>query len=286
MNNIIDADVVRSAVNKRKKDDNKNTVGSLLSICGSYGMTGAAVMSAKASLRSGIGLLKIAAPKSVYPIMAQAIPQAVFYPVEDGKIGEFDFCEKSRYCNGLLVGCGLSVNSNTTRLVRRITEGSSLPMVLDADALNIISAEPEILLRAKAEAVLTPHRREFSRLINRDIQDVNSEPERLAREFAVKYRVVLVLKDAVTLVASPDGELMLNADAGNPGMACGGSGDVLAGIIASLIAQGAKPFEGACAGVYLHALAGDLAKERFGEISMLPTDIIDCLPQAFKSCGF
>ena len=282
----IDKNLVKSTVKKRPADSDKTTVGSLLSICGSYGMAGAAIMSSKAALRSGIGLLKIATVKSIYPIIAQAVPEAVFYPIDDNFISDFDFIEKSKYCGAVLAGCGLSVNNNTRELVNNIIKFSEIPIILDADALNIVSENPSVLTENDIVKILTPHDREFSRLNGKDISEVKNNREELAVEFAEKYNVILVLKGHKTLVVNPSGEIYYNKELGNAGMASGGSGDVLAGIIGSLIAQGFEPFKSAASSVYLHALSGDIAKEKFGEISMLPTDIIDCIPTAFKSLGY
>ena len=279
----IDKNIVKTTIKRRSPDSDKSTVGSLLSVCGSYGMAGAAIMSSKAALRSGIGLLKLCVPRSIYPIMAGAVPEAVFYPVEDVAVGDFDFLSKSRYCGAILVGCGLSVNSETRSFVKRIISDSDIPLVLDADALNIISENPEVLKSSNTIKIITPHDREFSRLCGKDLVEVKSNREELALNFSKEYNVIVVLKGHKTIVASPDGDLLYNDTLGNAGMATGGSGDVLAGVIASLTAQGFDPFKSACSGVYIHALAGDIAKEKYGEISMLPTDIIDCLPEAFMS---
>lgn len=278
----IDKNLVRSAIKKRRPDSDKTTIGSLLSICGSYSMAGAAIMSAKSALRSGIGLLKLAVPKSVYPIVAPVVPEAVFYPVEDNFLSDFDFIEKSKYCRAILIGCGLSVNNATRELVENVILKSEIPLVLDADALNIVSENTSILSKANVPIIITPHDREFARMLGCYPEMLNGKREELSLKFAERYGVIVVLKGHKTVVANPGGDVLYNEQLGNAGMATGGSGDVLAGIIASLIAQGFECFKSACSGVYIHALAGDIAKEKFGEISMLPTDIIDCLPNAFK----
>ena len=278
----IDKNFVKATIKRRSPDADKTTIGSLLSVCGSYGMAGAAIMSSKAALIIGIGLLKLCVPRSIYPIMAGAVPEAVFYPVEDTSIGEFDFASCSRYCGAVLVGCGLSVSSETRSLVRRIVRKSVVPLVLDADALNIIAEAPDILKQAETEITLTPHDREFARLCDREAGQIKTDREKYALMFAEKYNVNVVLKGHKTVVASPNGDLLYNETLGNAGMATGGSGDVLAGVIASLTAQGFGSFKSACAGVYIHAVSGDIAKDKFGEISMLPTDIVDYLPESFK----
>lgn len=281
----IDKYLVKATIKRRSPDADKSEIGSLLSVCGSYGMAGAAIMSSKAALRSGIGLLKLCVPRSIYPIMAGTVPEAVFYPVDDVAVGDYEFLSKSKYCGAILVGCGLSVNSETRSLVKRIISDSEIPLVLDADALNIIAENPEVLKDSKAVVTITPHDREFSRLCKKNLSEIKSNREELALSFAKDYNVNVVLKGHKTIVAAPEGDLLYNDTLGNAGMATGGSGDVLAGIIASFTAQGFDPFKSACSGVYIHALAGDIAKEKLGEISMLPTDIIECLPDAYKEFG-
>lgn len=280
MNCPIDRNIVKSVLKPRPKDSDKTTVGTLFSICGSYGMAGAAIMSAKSALRSGIGLLKLAVPDSIYPIMVPTVPEAVFIPYKN--INQLDIERMTRYCSAILCGCGLSVSDTSREIVRRVIYQSELPLILDADALNIISEDTDILSYAKGEVVLTPHDREFARLLGIKPDILRGRREELAVKFAKLHNVIVVLKGSKTIVASPSGDYLYNEQLGNAGMATGGSGDVLAGVIASLTAQGSDPFRCAAAGVYIHALAGDIAKEKHGEISMLPTDIIDCLAEAYK----
>lgn len=282
MNYPIDKNLVKSTIKKRSPESDKTTVGSLLSVCGSYGMAGAAIMSSKAALRSGIGLLKVAVAKSVYPIVASAVAEAVFYPIDDNFISDFDFMEKSRYCSAILAGPGLSVNNATYELVEDMILKSEIPLILDADALNILSGNTSLLKSAKAPVILTPHDREFSRLLGCYPEMLKGKREELALKFSERYGVIVVLKGHKTIVASPSGDILYNEELGNAGMATGGSGDVLSGMIASFTAQGFEPFKAAASGVYLHALGGDIAKEKFGEYSLLPTDIIECIPEAFK----
>lgn len=282
----IDKNIVKSTIKKHPPESDKTTVGALLSICGSYGMAGAAIMSSIAALRSGIGLLKIATAKSVYPIIAGAVPEAVFYPLEDNYISDFDFIDKSRYCSAILAGPGLSVNNATRELVCDIVLKSDIPLILDADALNILSSDTDILRESKAPIILTPHDREFARLIGCYPENLSGRRGELAVKFAERYDVIVVLKGHKTIVASPSGDVFYNEELGNAGMATGGSGDVLSGMTASFVAQGFDIFKSAASAVYMHALAGDIAKEKLGEFSMLPTDIIDCIPEAFKRLGY
>lgn len=282
-----DKNIVRRAIAKRPADANKGTMGSLLCICGCYGMAGAAIMAGKAALRCGLGLLKTALPKSIYPIAAQSILESVFFPLDEtdgGKISKVNIpflLKEAEKSNAVLIGCGLSVCDDTKDIVYSFIENCTVPMVLDADALNCVSQNPEILLRAKSRIIITPHPGEMARLCNMTAQEVNSDRAQIALKFAKKYGVVTVLKGAGTIIASENGRVMINRT-GNSGMATGGSGDVLAGMTASLLAQGADSFDCAAAAVYLHGLAGDIAAEKFGKISMLPTDICDCIYLAFE----
>lgn len=274
------------AVLNRPDDSNKGTLGSLLCICGSYGMAGAAIMAGKAALRCGIGLLKIAVPKSIYPVCATNILESVYYPLEETSNGVIsskntdfllEMCEKS---SAVVIGCGLSVCDDTKNLVQSVITNCEKPLVIDADALNCICNKPEILKNLKAPAIITPHPGEMARLLHSTPKTVNSNRENTAIDFAKKFGVVTVLKGAGTIIASPDGEVYIN-HTGNSGMATGGSGDVLSGIIGSLLAQGASPINAAAAGVFLHGTIGDLAAEKLCKISMLPTDMIDMIPTAY-----
>ena len=283
-----DINILKKAIAPRPDDAHKGTMGTLLSVCGCYGMAGAGILSGTAALRSGLGLLKCALPKSIYPIMAARLPESVYLPLEenaDGRISALNLPYLlSQKSDAVLLGCGLGVCGDTKAIVEDFIRSCERPMVLDADALNCIADDPEALKNAKAPIIITPHPMEMARLCGVTAAEVNDNREMTARTFAARYGVITVLKGAGTVIASPDGKARINMT-GNSGMATGGSGDVLAGICASLIAQGKVPFDCACAAVYLHGLAGDFAAKRLGKISMLPSDIIDELPNAFKACG-
>ena len=284
---IIDKSLVNSGIVKRTQESNKGTYGSLLTICGSYSMAGASILAGKGALRCGIGLLKMAVPKSIYPIVASAIYESVYYPVSENESGTHNkyetpfLLEKSKESNAVLIGCGMQNNRDTYFIVNSFLEKCTVPIVLDADALNAICSNLDALKLAKVPVVITPHPKEMARLLKVSVAEVQSNREQVAVNFAREYNVYVVLKGHNTVVASPNGDVFVNTT-GNAGMATGGSGDVLAGMISSLIAQNPKkPLECACAGVYLHGMAGDIAKVKFGEISMLPTDLINCIPKAF-----
>lgn len=283
MSEIIDRNIVKCALTKRSENADKFSVGTMLSICGSYGMAGAAIMSGKAALRSGVGLLRMVIPDSIYTVMASSIFEAVFCPVKDGTAAkDVYFIQKLNNNNAVLAGCGLSLDSRARDLVKTIIETAEIPVVFDADALNIIADNLDILRDISAPVVVTPHIGEMSRLTKLDADVIANDRGKYALDFSKRYNVITVLKGHVTVVASPDGRVMRNENAGNAGMASAGSGDVLAGIITSLIAQGSDPFLSACAGVYIHAVSGDIAKELLGERSMLASDIIECITKAFE----
>ena len=285
-----DKNIVKRAVPNRPIDANKGTMGTLLSICGSFGMAGAAILAGKSALRCGVGLEKLAIPKSIYPIAAGSILESVFLPLSetaDGKISRTNIPRlllEAKKSTAVLLGCGLSVCDDTKALVKSFVENCTAPMVLDADALNCIADNPGILKKRKSDIIITPHPGEMGRLCGITAKEVNADRVDVALSFAKKYGVITVLKGSGTIIASPNGQALLNTT-GNSGMATGGSGDVLAGMTAGLLAQGKSAFDCAAAAVYLHGLAGDFAAEKLGKISMLPSDIIDYIAQAFKSSG-
>ena len=285
-----DKNIVKRAVPNRPIDANKGTMGTLLSICGSFGMAGAAILAGKSALRCGVGLEKLAIPKSIYPIAAGSILESVFLPLSetsDGKISRTNIPNlllEAKKSTAVLLGCGLSVCDDTKALVKSFVENCTAPMVLDADALNCIADNPEILKKRKSDIIITPHPGEMGRLCGITAKEVNADRVDVALNFAKKYGVITVLKGSGTIIASPNGQALLNTT-GNSGMATGGSGDVLAGMTAGLLAQGKSAFDCAAAAVYLHGLAGDFAAEKLGKISMLPSNIIDYIAQAFKSSG-
>ena len=282
---VTDIGFVRSVLPVRPDDANKGTMGTLLSICGSYGMAGAAMLAAKAALRMGVGLQKSALPQSIYPIAAANLWESVYLPLSETANGSISAANTAALLadrhTAVLIGCGMTVCEATRELVISFLEKSEAPMVLDADALNAISGDPSVLKRAKAPVIITPHPAEFGRLTRMTPREVNADREAQAARFASEYGVVTVLKGAGTVIASPKGDVMLNPT-GNSGMATGGSGDVLAGMTGALLAQGAEPFSAAAAAVFLHGMAGDIAAERLGKTSMLPSDLIECIPAALR----
>ena len=284
---IIEDAKVKKAIPTIKKSAHKGSRGTALLVCGSYGMAGAAILSAKATLRSGAGLVKLALPQNVYPIAASSLLEAVYLPCKsspDGAISheEFDLILSNAIrSNAVLLGCGCGNTKELYELTELLISNTTTPVVIDADGINAISNDISILMKSKAPIVLTPHPAEMARLLNVDTEYVQTHRFELARAFAQKFAVTLVLKGSNTVIALKDGSLFVCMH-GNPGMATGGSGDVLAGIIVSLIAQGLPPELAAVCGVNIHSAAGDIAANNMSMHSMLPSDIIDSLPQLFK----
>lgn len=265
---------------KRNPEGHKGNYGRLLMLCGSIGMAGACIMAARAALRSGVGLLNIAIPHALYPILAPAVPEAVFTLYDPDETLAACVEAALKKADACLVGCGLGTAPYAERIVDTVLEKADCPLIFDADALNILSKAPEKLLTPRVPVIVTPHPGEVTRLSRKTMEDIRADRIRAAKEFASKYRVITVLKGAGTITAAPDGEVRINTT-GNAGMAKGGSGDVLAGMVAALAAQGMKPFEAAYAAVCIHGAAGDRCTERLSEHAMLPTDLIEALPQIF-----
>ncbi len=259
----------------------KGSRGKLLLVCGSFGMAGACMMAARAALRSGAGLLQLAVDESIYPILAGAVPEAVFTVLrweESREESEEKLKKAMEGASACLVGCGLG--ELREMVCPTVFSHCEVPLLADADALNFLSEHPEFFSRCKAPLVLTPHPGELSRLLSESVPSIQANRLETAKLAAARFRAVTVLKGAATITASPEGRCAVNPT-GNPGMAKGGSGDVLAGIMASLLAQGLPPFEAAKAAAYFHGKAGDLCKTRLSQRTMLPTDLIEELPRVF-----
>ncbi len=275
----ITEDYVRRCIRPRPADSHKGTFGRVLLWCGSRGMAGAAMLCARGALRCGAGLVELAIPESLYPILAPALPEAIFLLLPEQKPGVLApgalsvLLAAAEKATAVVVGCGWGHPENGAEWLKALRRHCACPLVLDADGINAIT--PHMLLEdtASAPAVLTPHPGEMARLLGIATGEVQQRREEIARRFADAYGVTLALKGHHTLVAAPEGPLLRNPT-GNPGMATGGSGDVLAGMIGSLAAQGLTPFEAAACGVWLHGAAGDAAAARLSQHSMLPSDLV------------
>jgi len=272
---------------KRKRDAHKGTYGHIFIISGSLGKTGAASMAARAALKMGAGLVTVGTPASCLPIVARSMAELMTEPLAETKEKTISAEALPRAMNlirgkdALLVGPGISTQESTCEFLWKLIPKIKLPVVIDADGLNILSLKPELLSKLPRPAILTPHPGEFARLIGSSIAEVLEKKLELVPSFTQKYGVYLVLKGYRTLVADPEGRIFINPT-GNPGMATGGSGDVLSGMIASLLMQLKDPLQAAIAAVYVHGLSGDLAAQKIGEKALIAGDLIRFLPQALK----
>lgn len=268
---------VKKILRRRKKHDHKGIFGHTLLVTGSYGKMGAAVLCAGGALRSGVGLVTVHIPGCGYPILQGAVPEAMV--VADRNPNLVSNVEFTEVYKSVAWGPGLGTGEATMEALQQFIRTATCPLVLDADALNILAQHPEWLDMLPEGTILTPHPKEFERLFG---ETKNSfERHELQREQAWKRKLLIVLKGAFTCIATPQGECHFNST-GNPGMATGGSGDVLTGILAGLLAQGYPPVEASLLGVYLHGLAGDLAAEDLGQEALTAGDIGRYLGKAFR----
>ena len=263
---------------KFNKNSHKGTFGTTLHICGSYGMCGAAILAARASAVTGAGIVKSVVCDKNYPAFTQSVPEAVTVPAETSQDGTLILGDKALHfaltgVSSLLIGCGLGGGDAIKTLVNRLLQISKVPTVLDADGINAVASDISILSKTEAPIIITPHPGEMARLLKIDVAEVEQNRVKCAKKLACGYNCVVVLKGANTIVAAPSGEVFFNIT-GNYGMAKGGSGDVLSGIIAALLANGYDPLTAACYGVYVHGAAGDRAAAKYTKHGMLPSDII------------
>ncbi len=272
---------VLSILPERAPLGHKGTFGRVLLLCGSKGFTGAAYLAAMGALRSGAGLVFLAVPESIYAIEAVKLdePVVLSLPDKNGKLSEAaipEILERLPQMDAVLIGCGLGQSEDTFQVVKAVLEHAQCPVVLDADGINILSGHKDILRGRKGTTILTPHDGEFTR-IGGVIQDDRMAS---ARELAQELGCIVLLKGHRTCIT--DGEVCYVNRTGNPGMAVGGSGDVLAGIITALLGQGIAPLEAAACGAWLHGAAGDICAADIGQYGMIPTDMLRVLPRLMK----
>jgi NAD(P)H-hydrate epimerase len=281
-------ETIQPMLPRRPADAHKGTMGSLAALTGSYGMAGAAILSARSALRAGVGLHYQILPRAIYPIFAAAVYESVCIPVQGSSVGTLSkgdlpaIREIISKASAVLIGCGMGCTADTAAVLACVIKESKIPVVIDADGINALARHMYLLEEPHAPLILTPHLGEFARLTRLSVPQIAGDQVQAAEDFCRRYPdITLALKSHRTAVAR--GETVYLNTAGNSGMAKGGSGDVLAGIIASLAAQGADPLDAAAAGVHIHALAGDRAAGRLGRTAMLPEDIIHALPDVFYS---
>ena len=278
----VTAALVRRCLPRRDPAGHKGDFGKVLCVCGSVGYTGAPIFASRAAVRTGAGLVFLGVPERVWPVAAVKSDEAMPFPLPETAEGrlslraEEPIRERAKDCDAVLLGCGLGRGQETDELVRRLLDMEK-PLVLDADGLNALAGREELLRKRKAVTVLTPHQGEFLRLGG----DLSRGRQQAAAAFSQKYGVYLILKGQGTVTAAPDGRMAVNTT-GNSGMAKGGSGDVLAGMILALLGQGCEAFDACRAAVWLHGRAGDRAAADKGERGMTPTDLLEQIPYAMK----
>lgn len=267
----------------RPPASHKGDYGRLLIVAGSPGMTGAAALAARGALRAGTGLVTLGIPRSLNPVLEGMVAEAMTLPLpetDEGTVSEEALAPILKFCrgvDGVALGPGLSRHRRTGRLVRGLVEKCPVPLLIDADGINLLAARRRVLNRARSPLILTPHPGEMARLAGGEKGDPAGDRADAARLFAQEYKLTLVLKGAGTVVAPPDGPIWINLT-GNPGMATGGSGDVLTGMIAGFRTQGLSAAEAARLGVFVHGAAGDRAARRLGMMSLLPSDLLEEIP--------
>lgn len=259
----------------------KGTFGKVLLLCGSRGFTGAAYLAAMGALRTGAGLVFLGVPESIYAIEAVKLNEPVVFPLpdKDGKLSEEAIPEimaRLPQMDAVLIGCGLGQSEGTLAVVKAVLENAACPVIVDADGINVLSAHRDILRGRQYPTILTPHDGEFARIGGCLTADRMESAAALSRDLGC----IVLLKGHRTCIT--DGRTGYRNTTGNPGMAVGGSGDVLAGMIVSLLGQGIAPLEAAACGAWLHGAAGDLCAKELGQYAMLPTDMLNALPRLLK----
>ena len=272
---------------KRERDAYKGSFGNVLIIAGSSSMRGAAAFAALGALRMGAGLVRIASVEKCIDTVATLVPEATYIELDCDDYGYMLYdssvtlltaaIEKA---DAVVIGCGMGVTPDTIELTRFVTQTAKCPVIIDADGINCIASDIDILVKKQTNIIITPHTGEMARLLRCECADVSNDRLAAAENFAEQFGVTVVLKGAGTIIA--DNRLTAVNHTGNPGMSVGGSGDILAGMIGAIASQGFNDIDSACAGVYMHGLAGDAAEKKLGQESMLPRDIIDSISDSFR----
>lgn len=278
---MLDRDRVQALLPDRRKDAHKGDFGRILLLCGSRGFTGAAALAARGALRSGAGLVFLGVPESIYAIEAIKLEEPVVFPLpdRDGMLSEAavpQILSRLTGMDAVLLGPGLGRSPGTLAAVRAVLEQFPGPVVVDADGINVLAEHRDVLRDRTGPTILTPHDMEFRRIGGALGDDRTASARRLARDLGC----VVLLKGHGTVIT--DGETVYINPTGNPGMAVGGSGDVLSGIIVSLLGQGLAPLTAAALGAWLHGAAGDMCAEALGQYGMLPSDMVEALPRLLK----
>ncbi|MEO0009266.1 MAG: NAD(P)H-hydrate dehydratase [candidate division WOR-3 bacterium] len=282
---LVDADSVRKLLPFRPPDGHKGTFGNCLLVCGSRGFTGAACLTAMAAVRAGAGLVRLAYPESLSPIIESAVLEPVKHPLPETQEKTLSLqaleplARLTAGADAVAIGPGISTHPETRQLLMELLPRIEKPLVIDADGLNNLAGEVTTLSRLKPPVILTPHPGELSRLTGIPVQEINRRRVEIAREFSSLHNLFLVLKGAPTVIAAPDRRVFINPT-GNSGLGSGGTGDVLTGLLAGLLAQGASPLNAAISAVFIHGLAADIGDSRLTEYSLAAGDLLSLIPQA------
>ena len=282
---FITQDFVSGLIKPRNEYSHKGDYGRVAVVAGSESYPGAAALCTRAAARTGAGLITLCSIDKVCDTVAAKNSETTYVRLEskDGAISAQSAAKiLSVDPTAFVIGCGLSKTPGSVSVVKNIISAARRPILLDADGLNSIASDKDVLLCKKSELVITPHPGEMSRLTGKSVAEIEQNREAVAAEFAKAYDCVTVLKGHETIVAAPSGEICTNTT-GNAGMARGGSGDILAGMIGAFLAQGMQAYNAAACGVYLHGLAGDIAAEQYTQYAMLPDDLLNSIPQAFAA---
>lgn len=286
---LITASNIKPLLSKRNRDTHKGTYGHLFIIAGSPGKSGASVLSALGAQRIGTGLTTVGIPKSLNPVIEEKLTEAMTEPLAETKNSTLGSGSLKQAVNilsdnksALAIGPGISTSKQTESFLIKLLKNSTVPVVIDADAITLISNNLRTLKSLIVPVILTPHPGEMARLIGKKNKDVQNDRINVSREFSRKFGVYIVLKGARTVISTPDGKIFINPT-GNPGMAAGGMGDVLTGIIGGLLAQGYNAENSCKIGVFVHGLAGDIASEEISESGFLASEIADRVPRALNN---
>lgn len=283
---ITEQDVV-DRIPYRHKQMHKGSFGKAGVIAGSLGLAGAAILTSKSALRSGLGLLKLFIPESINILLKMAIPEAITLPLHEMRKGVIGInqipviIEAASKCDAVAIGPGCGDTPELAETLRQLIDALHSPLVIDADGLNVLARDLTVLKNKKGPIIITPHIGEMSRLTHKTVESILVDPIFTARDFAKEWGVITVLKGARTVIATPSGQIYINVT-GNSGMATAGSGDVLTGIITGLLTQGLSPEDAAIAGVFIHGFSGDKVASEIGEHGLLAGDLVDQLPYTLK----
>lgn len=287
--NSLDIKSASKLLPKRDAFSHKGSFGNVLLICGSMNMVGCCVLATEGALRSGAGLVTLAFPDCLYNSLTSRLTENLFLPLPTGVDGCLDFdCEQMlldvmEKCDIVMVGCGLGTGESVKSLVKTLITRCEKPLIIDADAINVLSEFKEVLLERKSEILLTPHLKEFSRICGLDVCDIETNREKAVLDFCSAYKVNLLLKGHETLICNSDANKLYINKTGNTGLSKGGAGDLLSGIIAGLTAvMKGNLFNAAVLGAFVHGMTADLLREKMSEYSILPTDCVKALGKVYR----